>query len=116
MGVTDCPRPSRTMRLRGATWQYGCDCESCTAHRMAYEAARGGPRGSVAPRQDVDEIAVERTIHGHSPAGLNKAERLEVTRQLTERGATARQIADRLRMDPRTVHRYRTELRMESVA
>lgn len=100
----DCPNPSRTMRLRGASWSQTCDCAGCTERRSS---------ASKTP-WDVDDTAVERVVHGWPSPGLNKAERLEVTRRLTSRGVSAREIARVIRKTPRTVVRYRTELRMES--
>lgn len=56
---------------------------------------------------DIDPIAVERTINGDRPARLTPAERTHVVRTLAARGHTDRQIADRLRCSDRTIQRIR---------
>lgn len=112
----DCPNPSRAMRQERARWRYGCNCASCTERRGEFDARRSGgrPRGSVAVYQDVDEVAVDRAVTGDRPAQLNKAERMAVTARLAVRGATLAETARALGVDPRSVVRYRAELRTAS--
>lgn len=62
------------------------------------------------PRDDIDEEVVRRLIIGRAVAS-NIAERIEVTRLLTEKGLTARPIARQLGVTVRSVERYRAELR-----
>jgi len=64
---------------------------------------------------DVDEVAVERVMHGE-PLRLNLDERLEVVGRLTRRGVSAREIAQRLHTTPRTVVRLRGALRGTTAA
>lgn len=105
--MTECPNPSHAMRWRGATWSAHCGCPSCVALRSAHAVKI---RTALTARQDVDEIAVERAVIGDRPARLNKAERIAAAARLTRNGLTARQIATRLRVTPRTVTRYRKEI------
>ena len=96
-----------------ARWRRDCHCESCTTRRaesMARASAAGVASRCGTP-DDVDEMAVERALSGDPPR-LTRAERREVTRILTARGYSATQIASRLRTSPRTVIRYRAELRI----
>lgn len=58
----------------------------------------------------VDEVAVERAMLGHR-VRLTARERREVVRALTARGASAREIAERLHTTSRTVQRQRSALR-----
>lgn len=62
---------------------------------------------------DVDEVAVYRAMHG-DPVRLTKPERREAVRQLTHAGASARVIADRLRVSDRTVKRDRVRVGIAS--
>jgi DNA-binding MarR family transcriptional regulator len=59
----------------------------------------------------VDDVAIARAVAGMAPDGLTLAEQLAAVRILTERGASARQIAERLQVTPRTVTRHRSRLR-----
>jgi DNA-binding CsgD family transcriptional regulator len=54
----------------------------------------------------LDEIAIERAMHG-DPVRLRPTERVEVVRRLTARKLSTNQIADRLGITPRTVSRIR---------
>lgn len=89
-----------------ARWSYGCDCSSCTTRRAEWHASRLDAQ--AANQREVDEIAVDRAVAGDPPARLTKAERVEVTRRLTQQGASAAAIARVLRVNPRSVTRYRT--------
>lgn len=57
----------------------------------------------------IDEIAVERAMHGE-PVRLTRAERLEVVARLTARGYSLNQIAERLHSSRRRVERARQRL------
>lgn len=54
----------------------------------------------------VDEIAIERAMHG-DPVRLTKAERAEAVARMTKRGLSAAEIGRRLRRSERTVQRRR---------
>ena len=58
-------------------------------------------------RAPVDEVAVQRALHG-DPVHLRPAERAEAVRRLTAAGHSAADIAERLRTTTRTVVRHRT--------
>lgn len=107
----DCPTPTAYMLYRGYRWSKTCDCASCTTRRAEFHASQ---RARVIENRSVDEVAVERAVAGDPPAEMTRGERLEVTRQLTARGASAREIALILRTTPRSVERYRAELRTAS--
>jgi len=64
---------------------------------------------------DVDEVAVERAMHGMQ-LRLTPEERLEAVARLTRRGVSAREIAERLHTTSRTVVRLRSTLRDTSAA
>jgi DNA-binding NarL/FixJ family response regulator len=64
---------------------------------------------------EMDEVVVLRLVSG-SRVASTKAERLEATRQLTERGYSIVVIASRLHTTPRSVSRYRAELHRREVA
>lgn len=55
----------------------------------------------------VDPVAVERAIDGHPPVTLTKAERELATVRLAQRGYSASEIADRLRVTKRQITRDR---------
>lgn len=58
----------------------------------------------------VDEIAIAEAMHGRTVT-LTKAERAEVVHRLTERGCSAREIAERLGRSDRLVTRCRAKAR-----
>ena len=62
------------------------------------------------PRDDIDEMAVERIIGGDRKVG-NIAERIEATVILAARGLSAADIAARIGVTPRTIERYKAEAR-----
>lgn len=72
-------------------------------HREALEQARREAR--------VDAVVVARLIDGE-PVSHNRAERLEAVRQLRSRGLAYKQIAARLSVLERQVHRDLTDLRL----
>jgi FixJ family two-component response regulator len=79
--------------------------------RMRAKWARRRQRGVQlrAPKSrvvEVDEIAIERAMHG-DPVRLTCRERGLVVQTLTERRLSARAIAARLGVSERTVERYR---------
>lgn len=92
-------------------YRSGCRCPSSMEAVAAYYRRRN-PKGQLlrSPRDrspHVDEIAVARACHGE-PVELTVAERGEAIRRLSRQGLPAREIALRLRMNPRTVQRHRT--------
>lgn len=58
---------------------------------------------------EMDEIAIERTILGDRPVHIGKAERAEVARRLTAAGVSAREIGDRLGRSSRGIQRDRAK-------
>lgn len=58
----------------------------------------------------IDEIAVERAMHG-DPVPLTTAERTIAVARMTARGLTNQQIGERLHRSRRTVQRYRAWVR-----
>lgn len=62
---------------------------------------------------EVDEMAVERLMWGY-PVNANPSERRLATKELERYGLTAVQIAERLRVTPRSVERYRATLKRAS--
>ncbi len=74
--------------------------------RYVAPADRTGPTGG----KDIDEVAVERAVHGDRVA-LNTAERREAVRRLTVSGVSGPEIALRLGVCGRTVTRARAAVR-----
>lgn len=74
------------------------------------------PPEPLASERPLDEIAVEEAIRGGRVVHLTPAERNEAVRRLTERGCSAREIADRLSTTKRSVIRRRTAVRTETPA
>lgn len=62
----------------------------------------------IAADNHVDQVAVERAIHG-DPVNLTPSEVSQVIRTMTGMGHSASQIADRLRLSERTVQRWRDQ-------
>jgi len=75
----------------------------------------GSKAVQLAHQMEMDEVVVLRLVSG-SRVASTKAERLEATRQLTERGYSIVVIASRLHTTPRNVSRYRAELHRREVA
>jgi hypothetical protein len=73
------------------------------------------PATTSRPRVFVDLVAVERTCAGDRPP-LNRAERREVVRRLTDAGESSRQIGERLGVTARSVERLRRRIRERSAA
>lgn len=99
---------------RHAYDELGCRCPETIARRRAAWAERsrqlprGQHRGRALPRDPhVDWVNVHRAIHG-DPVTLTIQERAAAVAELTRAGLSALQIAERLRVAPRTVHRYHT--------
>lgn len=68
------------------------------------------------PNRPLDEIAVERALHGDR-VHLRPVERVEAVRRLTAAGLSAAQIADRLNVTKRSVQRIRdTQRKTETAA
>ena len=68
-----------------------------------------------ASRQEVDEMAVDRLIHGE-PVTATYGERREAVAYLTAHGYTSADIARRLRTTQRSVHRIRATIRAKRKA
>ncbi|MBT2467797.1 hypothetical protein J7E97_07905 [Streptomyces sp. ISL-66] len=83
------PFPEHLRRLPNG-WAYCRECD-----RLKYVPATP------------DESAVVRAVTGDPPARLTPRERAIVVRSLTDRGLSARLIAEHVRCTPRTVHRIR---------
>lgn len=63
---------------------------------------------------DIDEVVVDRLIHGECRNPLvesNRAERMEATKYLLRRGWSSSHIADYLHVTERSVDRYRDVLK-----
>ena len=69
-------------------------------------------RGPRRRRDDIDDVAVERAMHG-DPLVLTLPERKLAVQRLTSRGHSAVEIARRVRIAPRTVERYRAAERAQ---
>ncbi len=62
----------------------------------------------------VDFLAIERVVNGDLPLpGLNEAEQELAARLMTREGLGAEEIAERLRVEPRTVTRWRSAWKRE---
>ncbi|WP_316749270.1 helix-turn-helix domain-containing protein [Streptomyces herbicida] len=62
----------------------------------------------------VDFLAVERVVNGDLPLpSLNEAEQELAARLMTREGLGAEEIAERLRVEPRTVTRWRASWKRE---
>lgn len=92
--------------------------DDLTAERLlaACGLTAPGPRPALRPAvqrpedEVVDELAVERVVRGQQPYPLlTEPEAREAARQLTAFGASAGEIAERVGVQPRTVHRWRAE-------
>lgn len=71
--------------------------------------------GKRPPRNDVDEVAVQRAVAGDPPESLTPAERREVVRILHERGMNDRQIHQLAGMAHETAGRIRRELGLPAI-
>jgi hypothetical protein len=109
----------------GDEWAYrrdGCRCpRAIEAARAKWRADKGyhraanrtGRRRTYRPRprdQFVDATVVQFVVEG-AVMPLERLERIAVTAALTERGKSAREIAARIGVTPRTAQRYRAEAR-----
>lgn len=77
-------------------------------------AALWQSRFQILQSEDIDEVVVDRLIHGecHDPlTQSNKAERMEATRTLLRKGWSSSHIADYLHITERSVDRYRDDLK-----
>lgn len=114
-----CPSVGHSTTARRTT---GCICprreEDKAADRARSRATRTGPQRGKLMRYDtdVDEVAVRLALRGDPPAVMTKAERRIAVAALTDLGDTADLIAAKLRINPRTVVRYRSEDRARRLA
>lgn len=103
-----CPNPSFSMRYERAKWRRDCDCPDCSTRRAEYIATRDAARWGY----DVDEVTVDWVVRDRvAGISLNRAERAEAARRLTQAGVSSREIARILGTSQRTIIRYRGELR-----
>lgn len=65
---------------------------------------------STAQRRGIDPVVIDRLLRGDPVRSYPRERRLAVA-ELTRRGLTATQIADRLRCTPRAVVRHRARVR-----
>lgn len=64
-----------------------------------------------------DEVAVDRAVNDPAPPEwLTREERRLAGRKLLARGASAAEVARRVGVAPRTVHRWRTQTRTDRKA
>lgn len=85
----------------------------CPAARAAATAANCRRRRLAPPRPAsdwIDEIAVERAVHG-DPVRLSFRERRVAIARLDRAGLSARAIGARIGITARTVQRYRSQAR-----
>lgn len=102
--------------LGNGHWSRLVECADC-----ARCFGRGELVDNIPPRKprtehvDVDELAVEHALAGH-PMRLNRYERRELCRRLTDTGATAAAVAERLGITERSAQRLRRRVRIEMTA
>jgi len=77
------------------------------------EYNRWGARRTTVPQELFDPVAVDRILSGDRPARVAVADRYAAIDQLDGPGVTARSIAERVGVSPRTVQRRRAERRRE---
>jgi DNA-binding NarL/FixJ family response regulator len=87
--------------------RHGCRCDAITAHMRLlwarHDARRHHPDDYIA----VDDTAVTLVADDGHKVPLTTAERKAVVATLTKRGWQPHQIADRLGVSRRTVHRHK---------
>lgn len=81
--------------------------ERCQKCRLAYRAVLNA---------EVDEVAVDRLIHGPPPARTTPAEKREAVRILDGQGLSALAIAERMNVNQRTVERHLKQIRVSDYA
>lgn len=109
--MTTAPEPCSARRhgTRSAHEKHRCQCPEAVAAAQAAWAAHNRRRREDGRRRlahHVDDIAVERASYG-DPVRLNRAERRKAVALLTRQGLTKGVIAERLRISPRAVARWR---------
>lgn len=62
---------------------------------------------STALRPDIDEVAVERAVHGGRPVSLNRDELMEAIRQLHHRGHSDSEVGRRVGLSGDAVFQLR---------
>jgi DNA-binding NarL/FixJ family response regulator len=107
-GACTAAKHGSEIASRTAYERYGCRCPE--AKTWIRQRPRGNYPGGER-KTAVDPIAVERAAMGRPPATLSVPERIAATADLTRRGRSKAEIARLLRVDPRTVDRYRARLR-----
>ncbi len=78
--------------------------------RVAYGRS-GRRRGVFARHRDVDDITVERALHGEPVPAAGTTEREKIVALLTERQQSNAEIARVLAVAPRSVGRIRARIR-----
>ena len=94
--VCQSPMPAMQRRVAG---------EFCSRRCCGIALNRRSPEAS----RELDDVVLMRLIDGW-PVASTKAERLEASRMLTERGMSVAHIARGMGIKPRSVSRYRAEL------
>ena len=82
-------------------------CRSCQCKHLH---AQDTPKREPAPRDDIDEVAVDRLMGGDKTVG-NIAERIEAAIRLRKKGLTLRLISERIGVSHKTIDRYMQEAR-----
>lgn len=108
----DCPGRLHSKEARRL---HGCICPPTDHERDIWRDA-SRRRLPASPQRlfrtgDADETAVKFALDGRPPAWGSVADRLAAVTILTRRGATADEIATQLRINRRTVERYRARAR-----
>ncbi len=108
-GKTTYPQPDCLGVDGGHGYNQSCQCLTCATNRgiIALEA-----RNTRDMNSEPDEYVVDAILAGQQMR-TNRRERLTLTIHLTRRGLTNHQIARQLGCDPRSVERYRQQLRAE---
>ncbi len=110
------PDQTCTAARHGSEYAYthhGCRCDDTVDfmrrkwRRQTRPYEPTGRRSGWSNRTDLDETAVELVADDGHRLDLTAAERREAVARLTERGMPPHQIADRLGVSRRTVHRLK---------
>ncbi len=104
------PDQTCTATIHGTVRAYqrhGCRCDAITAHMRQLWARHDARRHHPDQYSDIDELAVALVADDGHRMPLTTAERKAVVARLAERGWPVPQIADRLGVTPRTIHRLK---------